>query len=538
MNLGLLSLLCATSDGSAAAVQVYHAGEGGFQCIRAPATIAVQGGVLLAFAAGRCFTGDNCYPLAPLPAAATTTNNYSAHVVKRSTDGGRTWGALVELHRSLPSPGCAARNSPEGAPFFDARTNTTLALWRMENRVGNATTGLALWQAESRDAGLTWSAPRPVVIPGLLPAQVTNGTHLPPGTGIQLRAAGGEHPGRLLCVLILQKHCTEDVVIFSDDGGGTWALSGGGDGGGALRHNGEAQVAELAADTVLFNGRSGVGKNARGVATSADGGTTFGPVRFAQDESGGVSCLASVMALPTEPAAAAVAAAAAAATPALAQPNCSAAGYRRNTTAKRSAVALRDFPSSTTADPLAECCAACANHSAGDWRGRAGGGKGACSAWTVATAHATEPHKATTCYLLGELTAAPTACAWCTSGVGGGPPPPPPPPSPAPAPAGSLAPLLFSHPSAPGRATGVLLRSDDGAQSWTEVASATPEEPTAMFGYSSLVLLPQSSGSGSGTTTVVGLSYETADDAYCTADTSACRIMYRTIAVPLKGKAV
>ena len=80
----LLLLYIITSTASAAAVEVYHQGEGGFPCIRAPATIRVQNGVLLSFAAGRCYTGDNCYPHKDLPGK----KNYTAFIVKRSVDGG------------------------------------------------------------------------------------------------------------------------------------------------------------------------------------------------------------------------------------------------------------------------------------------------------------------------------------------------------------------------------------------------------------------------------------------------------------------
>jgi len=218
--------------------------------------------------------------------------NSSAHVVKRSVDGGRTWGAMVELHRSLPSPHCSARVSPEGVPFFDARTNTTIAMWTMADIVSNSTTQSPLWQAESRDAGLTWSLPRPVILHELTAQDVINGTHVPPGSGIQLQS--GKHAGRLLAVLILKNHC-QDVVIYSDDGGGTWHMSKT-----RLEHNGEAQVAELAADAVVFDGRSDEGAYKRGVALSDDAGETFSPVRFAADESSGVSCLASLLALPSK----------------------------------------------------------------------------------------------------------------------------------------------------------------------------------------------------------------------------------------------
>ena len=78
------------------ASQIYIHGEAGFRCIRIPETVAVQNGVLLSFAAARCFPGDSCFPSAPLANA----NNYSAHVVKRSTDGGVTWSAMHELQRN------------------------------------------------------------------------------------------------------------------------------------------------------------------------------------------------------------------------------------------------------------------------------------------------------------------------------------------------------------------------------------------------------------------------------------------------------
>ena len=84
---------------------VYRHGESNFPCIRIPSTVSLEGGVVLSFAAARSFTGDSCFPTAP-PVAP---KNYSAHVVKRSTDGGATFGAMVELGRVY------GHVSPEGA---------------------------------------------------------------------------------------------------------------------------------------------------------------------------------------------------------------------------------------------------------------------------------------------------------------------------------------------------------------------------------------------------------------------------------------
>ena len=106
--------------------------------------------------------------------------------------------------------------------------------------------------------------------------------------------------------------------------------------------------------------------------------------------------------------------------------------------------------------------------------------------------------------------------------------------------------LLFSHPSHTNRSAGVLLRSDDDAvrtrptpptgpkkvapltaallqETWTEVSSATPENPSAMFAYSNLNSLPEEDSAKLS----VGLTYETGDPG-CTALSGACKIVYRS----------
>ena len=92
--------------------------------------------------------------------------------------------------------------------------------------------------------------------------------------------------------------------------------------------------------------------------------------------------------------------------------------------------------------------------------------------------------------------------------------------------------LLYSHPSGKnrthkgGRNAGVLLRSDDGAQTWYEIGSATPEAAGSMFGYSILNSLVESAPG----LQQVGLTYETGD-AKCEDKATACRIIYRTFSL-------
>jgi hypothetical protein len=61
-----------------------------------------------------------------------------------------------------------------------------------------------------------------MLIPQLHKDNVTAGTHIAPGNGIELQS--GTHAGRLLNVLILESACTLDVVVYSDDGGTTPCL--------------------------------------------------------------------------------------------------------------------------------------------------------------------------------------------------------------------------------------------------------------------------------------------------------------------------
>ena len=76
--------------------------------------------------------------------------------------------------------------SPEGAAFYHRATGTATVIFQT-SLLSNVTTMLRLWQSQSVDAGLTWSEPAPMRIPGLMPQNVSSNTHISPNNGIELR---------------------------------------------------------------------------------------------------------------------------------------------------------------------------------------------------------------------------------------------------------------------------------------------------------------------------------------------------------------
>ena len=75
-------------------VQVFVHGEGGYPCIRTPSMVYTSTGTLLAFAGTRCGQGDGCSPTSPFNQSFT----HQDAVMKRSIDGGATWGPLTVVH--------------------------------------------------------------------------------------------------------------------------------------------------------------------------------------------------------------------------------------------------------------------------------------------------------------------------------------------------------------------------------------------------------------------------------------------------------
>src|SRR5258705_4172629 len=127
----------------------YPAGSDGYSAFRIPAVIATRSGALLAFAEGR---------LAGLSDAGNIDT-----VVKRSTDGGCSWGPLQVVQDSgantsgNPAPVVTATGRIVLLTTYNAGTATEAAILRGE--VG-AEQSRRVFTQYSGDDGAAWSAPR------------------------------------------------------------------------------------------------------------------------------------------------------------------------------------------------------------------------------------------------------------------------------------------------------------------------------------------------------------------------------------------
>ena len=247
-------------------VDVYRSGMGGYHGFRIPSALVTDKGTVLAFAEGR-----------PKSLADAGGNDL---LLRRSTDGGRTWSAMKVIAEdgphSLNTP-CALQVRETGRIIlfyhrYPAGTN--------ESNVQPGLEGEHICRAlmiTSDDDGLTWSKPRDITKQVKRAALVTSFS-TGPGIGIQLRR--GSHKGRIVMVTNQQgpRHQWNLFAIYSDDGGDSWTY-------GELAPNttkgwgNEVQAVELIDGTVMLNARVQGGHKCRKTAISSDGGQTWTVLR-------------------------------------------------------------------------------------------------------------------------------------------------------------------------------------------------------------------------------------------------------------------
>ncbi|CAO0835502.1 exo-alpha-sialidase OS=Streptomyces microflavus OX=1919 GN=Smic_51430 PE=3 SV=1 [Streptomyces microflavus] len=245
----------------AAVTTPFKAGTEGYRCFRIPALVTTPSGALLAFAEGRVATCSDI--------------GHNDIVMRKSTDGGRSWGPLKVVAGAADED---AHGNP--APVVDTATGRVSLLYATGGWSGTPSAPVrgprSLRVVHSVDDGAGWTAGAP--LPHLKPADrawISTG----PGHGIQL--ARGPHRGRLV---VPGDYTTTGgraggQLYVSDDGGLTWALGAHADVDRATSaFPAELSVAETTGGGVYVNARSSArcGTNDhRTAATSADGGTTF-----------------------------------------------------------------------------------------------------------------------------------------------------------------------------------------------------------------------------------------------------------------------
>ncbi|MCC3779381.1 glycoside hydrolase, partial [Streptomyces sp. UNOB3_S3] len=242
----------------------------GYACYRIPAIVTTAHGTLLAFAEGR---KDNCGDATDIDL-----------VLKRSTDGGRTWGPL-----QIVDPGLGDTHG-NPAPVVDRRTGRiVLATTYNEGREDAGNCDVPCDRTPhlqySDDDGASWSWPRDLT-EEIRPPGWNSWYATGPGHGVQL--GHGPHEGRLVIGLNAESHdgtrtsANHAALALSDDGGAHWRL-------GAVdtypvaadrtyrQKPSELTLAERSDGTVYAGGREqdGTELGNRDDAVSGDGGESF-----------------------------------------------------------------------------------------------------------------------------------------------------------------------------------------------------------------------------------------------------------------------
>jgi sialidase-1 len=215
---------------------VFVNGQEGYACFRIPSIVRASDGSLLAFAEGR---RDNC----------GDHGGVIRIVLKRSTDNGQTWNALMVVGEN----GDAVAASP--SPVVDEQSGAVILIFNKtafnEFDVAAGKGVRQFFITRSLDHGLTWSAPQEITSQVMQLDQDWRQAVPAVGHAIQLRSGrlfftahtsvGGNSVDR-----------SQNYVFWSDDHGVTWTIGGINP---VLGYN-ESMAVELEDGSVMVNARA------------------------------------------------------------------------------------------------------------------------------------------------------------------------------------------------------------------------------------------------------------------------------------------
>ena len=280
-TLALLALRC-TGAHTPEATPVFVSGSDGHQSYRIPAIVALSGGDLLAFCEGRV---NNAGDFGDINI-----------VMKRSRDGGRTWGSMEvivdndTLQAGNPAPvvDLADPRYPDGRIFLFYNTG--------DNHEGEVRKGNGLrevWYITSHDGGLNWDTPvnittqvhrpqRPQANPAYDFAEDWRSYANAPGHAMQFTT--GKFKGRIFVPAnhsagVPQPQFRDYAAhgYYSDDHGKTFHLGESVD----IPGSNESTAAELSDGRLMMNIRNQPGDiRQRIIAISSTGGATWDSVYF------------------------------------------------------------------------------------------------------------------------------------------------------------------------------------------------------------------------------------------------------------------
>lgn len=232
----------------------------GHACYRIPTTLATKSGTLLAVAEGRV---DDCSDV-----------GHNDLVLKRSTNGGRTWGPMITVRGARDTLAYGNPTLVEDAASGRVSLLYAVSTWTPKPNGERERGPRSLAVVHSVDGGATWTDGTSLA--GLKDpnwAWVSVG----PGHGVQLTR--GPNAGRLV---VAGEYTTRDTagaqLLYSDDGGLTWRRGASSSAPKTSPYPAELSLVELADGGLYVNARSSAtcGTNEhRLTARTAPGGTAF-----------------------------------------------------------------------------------------------------------------------------------------------------------------------------------------------------------------------------------------------------------------------